>query len=58
MLRPSGGRPPAGLSAVLGLTTLWTYFVRFSYYQLVVLFVNMVCLTVGLAFLGTFRVRL
>jgi hypothetical protein len=48
MIRPLGGQPLAGLSAALGLAALQTYFVYFSYYSLVMLFVNMVCLTVAL----------
>jgi hypothetical protein len=47
MICPSGGQPPAGLSAALGLAALPAYFVCFSYYKLVMLFLNMVYLTVG-----------
>jgi hypothetical protein len=50
MIRPLGGQPPAGLSAARGLAALRAYFVCFSYYQLVMLFIIMVCLTVGLAY--------
>jgi hypothetical protein len=42
MIRPSGGQPPVGLVAPQGLATLRTYLV-FS----VMLFLNMVCLTVA-----------
>jgi len=49
MIRPSGGQPPAGPPAAQGLAALRTYFVCFSYYQLVMLFIIMVCLIVGLA---------
>jgi hypothetical protein len=49
MIRALGAQPPAGLSAAQGSATLWVYFVCFSYYQLVMLFLNMVYLTVGLA---------
>jgi hypothetical protein len=49
MISPSGSQPLAGLSAALGLAALWAYFVCFSYYQLVILFIIMVYLTVALA---------
>jgi hypothetical protein len=48
-IRPSGGQPPAGLSAARGLATLRAYSVFFSHYQLVTLILNMICLTTVLA---------
>jgi hypothetical protein len=47
MIRPSGGQPPSGLSAAWALATLRAYLVFFSYYQIAMLFLNMVCLTVA-----------
>jgi hypothetical protein len=41
--------PPAGLLAARGLATLRAHLVFFSYYQSVMLFPNLVCLTVALA---------
>jgi hypothetical protein len=49
ILHPLGGQPPAGLSTAWELATLRAYLVFLSYYQLVMLFLNMVCLTVALA---------
>jgi hypothetical protein len=49
-MRPSGGQPPADPPAARGLAAFWSYFVCFSYYQFVMLFIIMVCLTVGLAY--------
>jgi hypothetical protein len=48
-IHPSGGQPPAGLSAAQRVATLRAFFGVFSYYQLVMLFLNMVCLTVALS---------
>jgi hypothetical protein len=50
MVSPSGGEPLASLSAALWLAALPAYFVCFSYFYLVMLFLNMVCLTVGLVY--------
>jgi hypothetical protein len=50
MIRPLGGLPPAGPPAARDLAALWAYFVCFSYYQLLMLSIIMVCLTVGLAY--------
>jgi hypothetical protein len=49
MIRPKGGQPPASLLPALGLAALRAYFVCFSYYYVVMLFLNMVCLNVVLA---------
>jgi hypothetical protein len=58
--QPSGQPPvgpPAGPPAARGLAALRAYFVCFSYHQLVMLFIIMICLTVGLAsrFKGVFQ---
>jgi hypothetical protein len=49
---PSGGQPPADLSATRGLAALRVYLVFFDYYQLVMIFFNIVPLimefTIGL----------
>jgi hypothetical protein len=49
MIHPSGGQPLAGLSAARGVGHTQGVFGVFSYYQLVMFFLNMVCLTVALA---------
>jgi hypothetical protein len=48
-MRPSDGQPTAGLSAMRGLATLSAYLV-FSVTIIDFVFLNMVCLTVALAF--------
>jgi SNF family Na+-dependent transporter len=42
MIRPSGGQPPAGLSAARGLAALWAYLGFLNYYLLVILIFNAV----------------
>jgi hypothetical protein len=49
MIQPSGGHPPAGLSATRWLASQRAYLVVFSYYELVMLFLNMVYLIVARA---------
>jgi hypothetical protein len=46
-MHPLSDRPSAGLLAAQGLATLRAYFVFFNCYQSVMLFLDMVCLTVA-----------
>jgi hypothetical protein len=48
MIRPAGGQPPTDRSASRGLAILRAYFDVFSYYQLVMLFFNIVRLIIEL----------
>jgi hypothetical protein len=51
VIRPSGGQPPTGLTAAMGLATLGVFGV-FSYNLLVISFSNMVRLTVEFNWVG------